>query len=418
MGGMGGGMPTIPGTEFGGATDPSSVRPGDGLRVIPTIQVTERYDSNVFFAPKSLLQGLNPEDVVTTVVPQVRGLYTDYQNLVKLNAVVGAVGSYYVNNAGLSYVGANAGIVLDMSNLLSRWRPGAKLTVSDTFFFTPQPPAFLLGGQSGEQASQLVAGFQAFRTNTKFNNVSTALELPITRTVNLSGSYANSFIHYGTSQVPQAASLISQQVHTYTAGLIRQVSLYDSVRVDLIGNEFDQGMLGTFSARGGTLGWTHKFTSTMNLTAAGGAQVLSGELSGVPLSSIIAPIGSLSLHLRNSTTSLVLAYRSNIAPSFQFLGAALLNHLVSFSLTQNTPIRDLAGLLEAYYSVANEYGSKSGGDLSWTTVGGTAGLLYRITQGTFVTLTYSYQNVDNVFRETHFAYEKHVGQIALARAFY
>ncbi len=417
-GGMGGGMPTVPGIEFGGATDPSSLRAVNGFRIVPSVQVSERYDSNVFFAPRSLLQGSTPEDLVTTVVPQVRGLYTDYQNLVKVNAVVGAVGSYYVNNAGLSYVGANAGVVLDMSNLLSRWRQGARWTVSDTFFFTPQPPAFLLGGQSGEQVSQLVTGFQAFRTNTRSNNVSTVMELPLTKTVNLSGSYANTFIHYGTSQIPQAASLINQQVHTYTAGLIKQVSLYDSVRVDLIGNEFDQGMLGTFSARGGTLGWTHKFTPAMNLTAAGGAQVLSGELSGVALSSIIAPIGSLAIYLKNYTTSLVLAYRSNIAPSFQFLGAALLNHSVSFSLTQNTPIRDLAGLLEAYYSVANEYGSKSGGALSWTTVGGTTGLLYRITQGTFVTLTYSYQNVDNVFRGTHFAYDKHVGQLALARAFY
>jgi hypothetical protein len=134
MGGIGGGMPTVPGTAFGGATDPSSMQAVNGLRLVPSVQISERYDSNVFFAPKSLLQGLNPADFVTTVMPQVRGLYADPEKLVKVNATVGAVGSYYANNTGLSYVGANAGAGLDMSDLLNRWRPGARWTVSDSFF--------------------------------------------------------------------------------------------------------------------------------------------------------------------------------------------------------------------------------------------------------------------------------------------
>lgn len=417
-GGMGGGMPTIPGTEFGGATDPSSIRVAEGLNVIPSVQVSERYDSNVYFAPKSLLQGLTPEDFVTTVVPQVRGLYTDHEHLVKVNAVVGAVGSYYVNNAGLSYVGANAGVVLDMSDLLSKWRPGAKLTVSDTFFYSPQPPAFLVGGQLGQQANPLVAGFQAYRTNTNSNSVNTLFELPLNRTVNVSGTYRNSFIHYGASQVPGAPTLISQDLHAYTAGLSKEVSLYDTVRVDFTGTEFDQGRLGAFSARGGTLGWTHRFTPTMRLNATGGAQLLSGELNGVQISSTIAPIGSLAVQWEDPTTSITLAYRSGITPSFQSQGGALLNHLVSCNITQKTPIRDLVGLLGANYSIANEYGSHSGSAVSWTTVGGTAGLRYRATQKLFLTMIYSYQNVDNEFEGTRFAYDRHVAQLSLAQAFY
>lgn len=417
-GGMGGGMPTVPGTEFGGATDPSSIRPGDGLRLIPSVQVSERYDSNVFFASKSQLQGLTPEDVVTTVVPQVRGLYTDHENLVKMNVVAGAVGSYYVNNTGLSYVGANAGAILDMSDLLSRWRPGASWTISDTFFYSPQPPAFLLGGQSGEQANPLVAGFQAYRTNTRSNSVNTRFELPLSMTVKLSGSYTNSFIHYGESQVPQAATLISQNVHTYTAGLITQLSLYDSVRMDFLGNEFDLGRLGTFSARGGTLGWVHRFAPTITLSASGGAQVVSGEFNGAPFSSTIAPVGSLAIQWNNPATSIMLTYRTSITPSFQFQGAAMLNHMVSFNMTQKTPIRDVSGLLGANYSIANEYGSNSGSALSWTTMGGTAGLRYRATQKLFLTVIYSYQNVDNAFGGTRFAFDRHVAQLSLAQAFY
>lgn len=96
----------------------------------------------------------------------------------------------------------------------------------------------------------------------------------------------------------------------------------------------------------------------------------------------------------------------------------MLNHTVSFNMTHNTPIRDLAGLLGANYGVASEYGSNSGASLSWTTVGGTAGLRYRATQKLFLTLVYGYVNVDNVFGGTHFAYDKHVVQLSLAQAFY
>ncbi len=415
---MGGGMPTVPGTEFFGATDPSSIQAGGGLRVVPSIQISERYDSNVFFAPKNLLQGLTPSDFVTTVSPQVRGLYADSQRLVRVNAAVGAVGSHYVNNTALSYVGANAGVALDMSGLLSQWRPGARWTVSDVYFYTPQPPAFLLGDQSGVQANPFAAGFQAFRTNTSSNSVNTVFQLPIYRHTHFVGTYTNSFIRYGASRVPLPSPLINQNVQLYTAGLLVETSIQDSVRVDFTSNDFDLGDRGGFSARGGTLDWTHRFSPTVGFSATAGAQVLSGELNGVPLSSLIAPFGSLAIHWISPTTSMALTYRSSVIPSFQFQGAAMLAHTMTFSLNQETPISDVVGLLQANGGVADQYGASSGSALSWTTVGGSAGLLYRATQQTFLTLIYTYQNIDNVFGSTHFAYDRHSAQLSLTQAFY
>lgn len=133
---------------------------------------------------------------------------------------------------------------------------------------------------------------------------------------------------------------------------------------------------------------------------------------------MITPFGRLAILWQDPTTSIALVYRTGIAPSFQFRSAALLNHSVSFNMTQNIPIPDLVGLLGANFSVADEYGANSGSALSWTTVGGTAGLLYRAGQKTFLTLIYSYQNVDNVFGGTHFAYDKQVVQLSLGQAFY
>jgi len=419
MGGMGAGMPTVPGTEFFGATDPSSIQAGGGLRVIPSIQVSERYDSNVFFAPKRLLQGLTLGDLVTTITPQVRGLYADSQGLVRVNATVGAVGSYYVNNTALSYVGANAGLALDMSNLLSKWRLGSRWTVSNVYFNTPQPPAFLLGDQSGLQANPLAAGFQAFRTNTSSNSVNTVFQLPIYRQTHFVGAYTNSFIHYGTSRVPLASPLIGQKVQLYTAGLLVETSIQDTVRVDFLGNDFDLGERGAFSARGGTIEWTHRVSPALRFGAAAGAQVLSGELNGIQLSSLIAPFGRFDIQLFTPTTSMSLTYRASIIPSFQFQGAAMLAHAVTFGLTQETPIPDVVGLFQANGGIANQYdGGNSGSGLSWTTVGGSAGLLYRAAQQTFLTLIYTYQNVDNVFGSTHFAYDRHGVELSLAQSFY
>ncbi len=428
MGGMGGGMPSIPGTAFGGATDPSSIQvTTDGLRIIPSVQVSERYDSNVFFASKSQLQGTAPGDYITTIAPQVRGLYTDHDKLVKVNASVGVVGSYYANNTGLNYVGANAGVGLDMSDLMSQWRPGARWTVSDTYFYSPQPPAFLLGNQSGEQINPLLTGFQAARTNTSANSVNTQLEIPLSSTIRLTGSYTHSFIRYGASQVPQAsttqvpqaaAALISQDTQAYTAGVLVQASIQDSISVDFTSSDFDQGRLGAFSTKGGALGWTHRFSPAVSFKATGGVRELSGQSNGVRFPSTIAPFSSVAILWKDPTTSITLLYQSGITPSLAFSSAAMLNHSASFSLTQNTPIRDLVGLLGASYGVANQFGSNSGGALSWTTVGGMGSLVYRVTQKMFLALAYSYQNVDNVFGGTHFAYDKHVVQLNLTQAFY
>ena len=87
-------------------------------------------------------------------------------------------------------------------------------------------------------------------------------------------------------------------------------------------------------------------------------------------------------------------------------------------MTQKTPIRDVAALLGANYSVANEYGSNSGNAISWATVGGTAGLRYRATQKLFLTLIYNYQNVENEFGGARFAYDRHSAQLNLTQAFY
>ncbi|MDN5942225.1 MAG: hypothetical protein L0H94_10115, partial [Nitrospira sp.] len=116
----------VPGTAFGGATDPGASQIMEGFRIIPTIMVGERYDSNVFFRPTP---GLNGEDFVTTTSPQVRGLYDG--SLISVNAVGGATGEYYAKNTGLNYIGANASASLNMSKFLAQWWRGSTWQVTE-----------------------------------------------------------------------------------------------------------------------------------------------------------------------------------------------------------------------------------------------------------------------------------------------
>ena len=132
------GIPNAPDTAFGGAADPGAIQIQDGYRIIPSIAAAERYDSNVYFAPKT--PGLNRGDYVSTLAPQIRGLYAG--NLFKVNAMAAGVGEYYVNNPGLNYIGTNATAAIDASGLVNQWWKGSHLIVSDSFFYSPQPPSF------------------------------------------------------------------------------------------------------------------------------------------------------------------------------------------------------------------------------------------------------------------------------------
>src|SRR5439155_18344324 len=74
-------------------------------RVVPLLSVSERYDSNVFFSPKSTLEGLNakPEDFVTTVNAQLAVVHSG--RLMQGMFLGGTTSEFYVQNPDLNYTG-------------------------------------------------------------------------------------------------------------------------------------------------------------------------------------------------------------------------------------------------------------------------------------------------------------------------
>ncbi len=108
------------------------------LQFIPSLCVSERYDSNVFYAPNT--PGLQRDDFVTDVNPQVRVNHNgDY---VTGYLDVGGFDETYVRNSDLNFFGTADSFYLNLDNSIKRLLPNASLIVSDYVRYTPTPPGF------------------------------------------------------------------------------------------------------------------------------------------------------------------------------------------------------------------------------------------------------------------------------------
>jgi hypothetical protein len=410
---MGGGA-NVPGTAFGGALDPGALQIKEGFRIIPTIMVGERYDSNVFFRPPT--PGIDREDFVTTTSPQLRGLYAG--SLISVNAVGGATGEYYAKNTGLNYIGANANVFLDMSKVLEKWWRGSTWQVTEFYLNSAQPQPFLAGDVSGASGNPFARGYQAGRANYQSNNVSTNLSVPLNQILALTGSYSNGFIKFGSSSVRQGA-LLDTNFQSYTAGIAVKVTSLDTFNLNFIGSDSDYSSRGgSFVSRGGTVGWSHAFTQIFSISSSAGVQYMELQFQGVPSKATIAPTGSFNVTWKDNTTTLDLAYFLGLTPSFQFQAQPLLTHTASLALTQVTPITDLVGVLSANYARGDELGSISRAPISFTSYSATAGLTYKFTDQTFLGLNFTRQNFDRKFGGNSIEFDRSVVQLTLTQAFY
>ena len=411
FGGAGGG---IPGTAFGGANDPSMVPITSGFHVIPSIAVTERYDSNVFFRARS--PGLEDQsDYVTSVAPQIRGLYSGSEMTV--NATVGANAQYYVKNTNFNYVGTNAALFLNLSPMLDRLWQGMTFTIADSFRYTPQPPSFLVGNHEGDTSNPFLTGQQVGRVNSTSNTANASVTAPLTQTLSLTGGYSYGFLRFGSSQVQQTAVLLDSSFQTFTGGLSMRLSPQDSVTLNFIDSEFRYKQNGgSISSRSGIVGWNHAFSPAVTLASSAGATIVERQSSGA--SSTVAPRGYAGLTWKDNTTSLTMAYAVTIVPSNQSSAQPLLVDVVTFSMTQMTPIPQLVGLASVNYGRGDEIGSKSVNAVSYTSYAASGGIVYKFTPQTFLNLTYQYANYDNQFGATNNSFDRHVVSISIAQAFY
>jgi len=187
----------------------------------PSVSLSQRYNSNVFFsAQKTLPPGTQLWDLITTPGAEVKILNKSRLGDTEVRA--GVNGNVYAYNPKLSYASTNAYARSDLSNWANELLPGLQLRISDAFRYTPQPPAFLTGG-TPEQTDVFARGLQARQANSLSNSLSTDGDYSFSRSVGLRANYTYSIRRVGRIYVTESTTAVpvtffDTTIHNATIG--------------------------------------------------------------------------------------------------------------------------------------------------------------------------------------------------------
>ena len=382
-----------------------------GLRIIPLVTMSERYDSNIFFAPK--LPGLDRQDWVTTVSPRV--FLQDNGRIIGTTLNVGATGEYYAKNTGLSYIGYNAGGNLNVTPLLRRFVPEASLFFAGSYSYTPLPPAFLGGGREqtnpavGEEiTSQLafadtyIRGIQAQRVNTTSYSGTTVGALNYSPNLYIQGSYAYTVVSFGTPSVTQQVStfkplLTDTTAHNVSLGPTYKVTPFDSVNLRY------QYETVAFAASGGgyqshlaTVGYQRMLAASLVARVYGGASLLIQDFGGQAARTSSASgqqvtyTGGASLSWARRNTQASFNYSVGVYPSYVGVPGAILSTNVSLQARQR--LDDNVGVFVSLNFADNSpFGGQAGqAGLNFRSYSTTESLWYRVSSSFFVNVTHEW----------------------------
>ena len=373
-----------PGPVQGQAGIPSTSAPktltGPETNIIPSVTLSERYDSNVFFVP-----GSNFEDYVTSVSPQVRVVHR--RQLVEGTVGGGFTAETYVKNPGLNYVGVNGVVKLNLDGAMNELVRGLGLQISDTFRYTPQPPAFAAPTDSGEIPASSVIGIQARRANATTNAGTVAASYAISSRLSFNSTYIDRRIRYenptATSTGGVEGDLIDTTFQTVTSGPVLNLSSIDTVTLShqYQKGTFDvQGSKSGFSTQGALAGWTSLVTPTVTVNMTGGVAIFS-------FSSNLQYVGSASLRWEGQDADLMLSYKRLIAPSFFIASVPLLSQVVSATATHHVT-SSFSIALDGRYAINQSVPDSS--LLSFESYSLTPSMRYELSRIVSATLSYTH----------------------------
>jgi hypothetical protein len=370
-------------------------------RLIPSLTVSERYDSNVFFGVVS--PGVKPDDYVTNVSPQLTANHKG--QLLSGTMTGGFSAEAYVRNPGLNYIGFNGGVQLSLDNMIKTILPKATLSIGDSARYTPQPPAFFTPSptdQTQEAENSFVRGLQAARVNSVTNNGIVSGTYLLFPNTTLQASYAHAMIRFGsTNTSTTGGAALNTTMQTATAGGLVQITRADTLNIT---SQFVQSEIGSggasvvFQTEGATIGWTRVLTPSLSTTAAAGAVVLTPGSS-------LHYVGNASLTWKLRTMDLKLTYSRTVFPSFLINAAPLVSQVVTASLSQVFSERLLT-------TVNLNYGHSEGAtatsdSLSFDSYGAGLVTTYQLDRVWSVGGAYSFYHFANQFGAQSFQFDRH-----------
>ncbi len=397
-------------------------------RIIPSVTVSERYDSNVFNAASQFVPaGVKQWDFVTSVTPTLLVTFPERQAKTELRA--SASGNTMVNNPELSFITTDVTLGSNLNGLVGEFIPGAKLSVSDYFQFTPEPPGFLTGVKAGTVPDLYARGLQVARANTIQNSARATGQVPLSRAVNLTGEYIYSFFKIGTiyiSQDPGApVASLTTETRSASGGLNMQIARSQALSVTYRNTQTNFSGVGagetgsTVSAASqdvsfathaiqagysiGTRDWTLNLSVGSTLIEPGFRSYLAGS---VQVETRYSPTTSVAVSLsRDTAPSLfgtvgaLISTTVGLIVQHKFERGVKLNATVNYAYNETAPVaintyESLAGQVSVTYPVTRTLSSSLQYNYSrfvLATVGGGAAGNYQVNRNALMfSLSYTF----------------------------
>lgn len=364
-------------------------RVGAQTTFIPSVTLSERYDSNIYRTTRSAVpSGKQPWDFVTTATASVD--VVDKSRLADSLLRAGVNGNAYVYNTDAAFVSTNVFAASDMTRGVSELVRGLRLRISDSFRYTPEMPAFLYGGHPDDTGDIYSGGIQGSRANTYRNILSTNSDYSLSRSFSLTTNYFFSMFRRGRSD-PTSDSVDAFAYFNNTQHAVDIGPTYTFEGGDTLFFKYNYTTGESVPEGGGeTSGYTFQTIAPVyvtkavpgwTLTISGGPTLVKQEGDHVFLS---GKLGLATDYDRRTHVQMWVERRA--IPSFYATSDPLVSNLARFNVTYGVTrlVRLTAGAYYAYNETTpvKTYASR--------TVRGSVALDYSLTQSTTLTLSQEY----------------------------
>jgi opacity protein-like surface antigen len=356
--------------------------------IIPSLTVSERYDTNIWFAPAEFLPpGTRLDDFATTLGGGIQALYKERD----LEASLTAGGDFnaYVYNPGINYFNTRLDGYARLDSWIQQLIKGSQLRVADTFRYTPESPGFATGVKGGVVDDPFLRGIQQFRANTFSNTGSINGTFPIFRDLVADAGYTFSLYRLGSllAQGATGASFFDTTMHTWSAGPRYILTRQDSLSLSYQRSQVNQ----TQTGGGPTFDFTtQSLTVGYNRVMQGWTAIISGGITHIGSPSDKAyPTASLKLSTAlERVTAVRLELSRQATPSFFFVSGALISNVGQIAVSHK--LSRLFSLEGSFNYGLNE--SVPDGSVKFTSLIANAGLKYRLTKTVILDLYYNYND--------------------------
>jgi hypothetical protein len=430
--------------------------------IIPSLTVSERYDSNIYWAPKATLSpGTKAEDFITMVVPQMT--IAQAGSLMRGSITGTGLVNKYINNPDRDFTGWNVSGQLDLTNAAHQVSQRiTALTMRGTFVDTPAGSGFAaaggglntgFGAEPGVGAgAALNSGIVTNRASRQVYTLGVAGGYQLTGLTSLTASYTYTNISFGNQQGGANNPLFNTTGHTGSMGISTRISPRDTVGAFSAMSHYIQDQSSGGSGQGSyttlteTLNWNRQWTQELNTSLGGGANLSlpvgsdipgqSQELEVRPTVTARMTYSSYLDELRDAGASfdslpslagslgpggimvpgayrVLMAYRYSFVPSYAFSSGPSQAHVLGLTVMGGITSK-LTGQVGMNYAHRNTLsGPSSTGD----TVGLTGGVRYLLGP-VLASLTANWLYVSNSTTQTPvYEFSKEVVMLSFSYAF-